>query len=173
MTGSSRIRPDTSWGFPPVTCARPCALILGSFPSILSLAHGEYYGNPRNRFWVVMEALFGIPAALPYPERCSRLTDERIVLWDVIASCSRHGSADSQIRGPVPNDIAGFVRAFPSVRLIALNGNMAARLYHRLAEVEGVPSVTLPSTSPANAAVTFEEIVRRWEVVGNACGRDR
>jgi hypoxanthine-DNA glycosylase len=121
---------------------------------------------------MVMETLFGIPAALPYPERCSRLTEERIVLWDVIASCSRQGSADSQIRGPVPNDIAGFIRVFPSFRLIALNGSTAARLYHRLAEVEGVPSVTLPSTSPANTAVTYEEMERRWEVVRNACSRE-
>ena len=90
---------------------------------------------------------------------------EKVALWDVVRGCTREGSADSRIRNPEPNDIAGFVRAHPSLRLVALNGSTAGRLYHRLAETPGIPSVTLPSTSPANAAVTFGEKVRRWEVV--------
>ena len=138
----------------------------------MSLERGEYYGNPKNRFWAVMEDLFAIPASLSYPERSLRLTQEGIALWDVVAGCSRPGSADSRIRNPVPNDIAGFVRAHPSVRLLALNGSTASRLYHRLAEVPGIPSVALPSTSPAHAAVTFAEKVRRWEVVRTACVRE-
>jgi len=137
----------------------------------MSLERGEYYGNPKNRFWAVMEALFAIPAALPYPERTLRLTQEGIALWDVVAGCSRTGSADSRIHSPVPNDIAGFVRAHPSVRLVALNGSKASRLYHRLARVPEIPSVALPSTSPAHAAVTFAEKVHRWNVVRTACIR--
>jgi hypoxanthine-DNA glycosylase len=140
-------------------------LILGSFPSVLSLTHSEYYGNPRNRFWPIMEELFAIPASLPYPDRIARLTDHGVALWDVIGSCERPGSADSRIRNPVQNDIAGFVRAHPSLRLVALNGSTAARLYHKIPELPGVPAVTLPSTSPANAAVTFAEKVRAWGIV--------
>ena len=169
MTGPSPKIPEIPRGLLPVTGPEPVILILGSFPSVLSLAHNEYYGNPRNRFWEVMENIFAIPALLPYPERILHLTQEGIALWDVVRGCTREGSADSQIRNPVPNDIAGFVRAHPSVRLIALNGSTAGRLYHQLAEVKGIPSVTLPSTSPANAAVTFKEKVREWEVVMTAC----
>ena len=165
MTGPSPQIPDISSSLPPVTGPEPCILILGSFPSVLSLARGEYYGNPKNRFWAVMEVLFAIPTALPYPERTLRLVQEKVALWDVVRGCTREGSADSRIRNPEPNDIAGFVRAHPSLRLVALNGSTAGRLYHRLAETPGIPSVTLPSTSPANAAVTFGEKVRRWEVV--------
>ena len=172
MAGPSQKIPDISRGLLPVTGPEPLILILGSFPSVLSLAHGEYYGNPRNRFWAVMEELFGIPAERPYPERTMGLTQEGVALWDVVASCSRSGSADSRIRDPVPNDITGFVRAHPSIRLVALNGSMAGHLYLRLAEVPGIPSVTLPSTSPANAAVTFKEKVRQWEVVMTAFTRD-
>jgi double-stranded uracil-DNA glycosylase len=164
MTGPPK-NSETSRGLLPVTGPAPVVLILGSFPSVLSLVRGEYYGNPRNRFWAVMEELFPVPATLPYSERCLRLTQEGIALWDVVASCSRPGSADSRIRDPVPNDIAGFVRAHPPVRLVAMNGSTAGRLYHRLAEVPGIASVTLPSTSPANAAVAFAEKVRRWEVL--------
>jgi TDG/mug DNA glycosylase family protein len=152
-------------GLQPLSGTTPRVLVLGSFPSVLSLAQGEYYANPKNRFWAVMQELFAIPAVLPYPERSLRLIQERIALWDVVRGCTREGSADSRIRHPVPNDIAGFVRAHPSVRLIALNGSMAGRLYHRLAEVPHVPSVSLPSTSPANAAVTFAEKVRVWREI--------
>jgi len=112
-----------------------------------------------------MEALFAIPMNFPYPDRIARLADRGVALWDVIGSCERPGSADSRIRDPVPNDIAGFVRSHKDIRLVALNGSTAARLYHKRAEVPGVPAVTLPSTSPANAAVPFAEKVRAWEVV--------
>ena len=150
-------------GLIPVSSSAPRALVLGSFPSILSLERQEYYGNPKNRFWAVMERIFYVPSSLPYPERTALLAGCGVALWDVVASCERFGSSDSRIRAPVPNDIAGFVRGHPTVGLIVLNGSTAGRLYHRFAEVPGLPSVTLPSTSPANAAMPFEEKVRRWQ----------
>lgn len=149
-------------GLSPITGPAPRILVLGSFPSILSLGHSEYYGNPRNRFWAVMERVLDIPAGLPYAERTRRLTQRGVALWDVVASCERPGSADSRIRNPVPNDLAGFFYGHSTLRLVALNGTAAARLYHRFAEIPGLPSITLPSTSPANAAMGFEEKVRQW-----------
>jgi TDG/mug DNA glycosylase family protein len=165
MAGPSHNKSLRAHGLIPVTGRTPRVLVLGSFPSVLSLTHSEYYGNPRNQFWRIMEAHFGIPAGLLYADRIARLTDRSLALWDVIGSCERPGSADSRIRDPVPNDIAGFVRAHPAVRLVALNGSTAARLYHKFSEVPGLPAMTLPSTSPANAAVSFEEKVRAWAVV--------
>jgi len=170
MTGPFSQTPDISCGLPPVTGPAPLVLILGSFPSVRSLERGEYYGNPKNRFWAVMEDLFAIPSALPYPERTRLLTGKRVALWDVVRSCTREGSADSRIRQAVPNDIAGFARAHPALRLVALNGSAAGSLYHRFAEVPGIPSVVLPSTSPANAAVTFAQKVTAWSVVKKASG---
>lgn len=155
-----------------MTGPEPVILILGSFPSVLSLFHSEYYGNPRNRFWAVIEELFSIPAVLPYPQRTLRLAAKKVALWDVIRTCTREGSADRRICNPVPNEIAGFVRVNPTIRLVALNGSTAGRMYHRFAEVEDLSSVTLPSTSPANAAVPFADKVRHWEVVRTACIRD-
>jgi double-stranded uracil-DNA glycosylase len=155
-------------GLDPASGRNPRVLILGSFPSVLSLAHHEYYGNPRNQFWRIMEAHFAIPAGLPYPDRIRILTGRGLALWDVIGSCERPGSADSRIRNPVPNDIVGFARAHPSLRLVALNGTTAGRLYHRFAEVPGLPAVTLASTSPANAVVSFGEKVRAWGTLKNS-----
>ena len=138
-------------------------LILGSFPGRQSLLKNEYYGNARNHFWQIIEILFLIDRHLPYEVRTFQLAKHGIALWDVICTCKRPGSADSRVRNTVPNDIAGFVREHPTIRLVALNGSTAGRLYHRFAEVPGIPSVTLPSTSPANAAVAFGEKVRRWK----------
>jgi double-stranded uracil-DNA glycosylase len=171
MSGPLPIRPDDPAGLAPVTGSVPRVLILGSFPSVLSLEKQEYYGNPKNRFWAVMEELFGIPAGLSYPDRITRLTQHGIALWDTVRSCERLGSADSRIRHPAPNDIAGFVRAHPTIRLVALNGSTAGRLYHRLAAVPDLPAVTLPSTSPANAAVPFAEKLRSWRVVAGNFGK--
>lgn len=162
MSGPPPIRPDGFPGLAPVTGSEPRVLILGSFPSVLSLEKREYYGNPKNRFWAIMEELFGVPATLTYPDRIALLTQHGIALWDVVRTCERPGSADSRIKNPAPNDIAGFARAHPTLRLVALNGSTAGRLYHRFAEVPDLPSVTLPSTSPANAAVAFGEKVQRW-----------
>lgn len=156
---------DLPGGLAPSTGPEPRVLILGSFPSVLSLEKQEYYGNPKNRFWAIMEELFAVPAGLPYPDRIARLTQQGIALWDVVRACDRPGSADSRIKNPVHNDIAGFFQAHPTLRLVALNGQTAGRLYHRLAEVPGLASVTLPSTSPAFAAMGFEEKVRAWNVI--------
>lgn len=172
MTGPLLPVPGASCGFPPLTGPDPLILILGSFPSVRSLLHREYYGNPKNRFWALMEDISGVPASLPYPERARRLTEERIALWDVAGSCTRTGSADSRIRDPVPNDIGGFVRAHPAIRLIALNGSTAGRLYRRSGDVPGIPFVVLPSTSPANARVAFAELVMAWKAVRTTCRRD-
>ena len=46
-------------GFPPVVDDDARVLILGSFPSALSLVTRQYYANPRNAFWPIVGELFG------------------------------------------------------------------------------------------------------------------
>ena len=65
-------------GLPPVVGPSPVVLILGSFPSVISLERGEYYANPRNRFWHLVEALIGIKAQLPYHARTVQLKEKGI-----------------------------------------------------------------------------------------------
>jgi hypoxanthine-DNA glycosylase len=139
---------------------------------VLSLERQEYYSNPKNRFWAVAEELFGVPTSLPYGERARLLAESGVALWDMVASCERPGSADSRIRDPVLNDIAGFAHDHPTLRLVALNGSTSGRLYRHLAEVPDLPSVVLPSTSPAYAAMPFAEKVERWRE-GLRSGMDR
>jgi len=102
-------QPATPRGFPPLLGESPHTLVLGSFPSVASLAAQQYYAHPRNAFWPIMGMLLGFDATLPYPERTRALTACGIALWDVIASCHRPGSRDDAIVGPSvePNDIVG------------------------------------------------------------------
>ena len=155
-------------GLPPVSGSDPRVLILGSFPSRLSLERGEYFANPRNRFWPLVEALFGIRADLPYGQRVRLLSFREIALWDVVSSCSREGSGDAAIRDPALNDIPGFLLAHSSVSFIALNGSTAGHLFHRhIDEMIALSPkvVALPSTSPANARFTLPKLVERWRVI--------
>jgi TDG/mug DNA glycosylase family protein len=140
-------------------------LILGSFPSRQSLEKKEYYGNPQNHFWHIIEALFNINRHLPYAARISRLTEHRIALWDILSGCCRDGSADVHIREPVFNDLAAFLKEHPSIRLVALNGTVAGRYYHKMTIATQVPAVILPSTSPANARVSLPEKVSAWSII--------
>jgi double-stranded uracil-DNA glycosylase len=140
-------------------------LILGSFPSRQSLEKNEYYGNPQNHFWHIIEALFNIDRHLPYAVRISRLTAHRIALWDILSGCCRDGSADAQIRKPVFNDLAAFFGVHPAIRLVALNGSTAGRYYHQMTISTQIPAVILSSTSPANARVSLPEKVKAWSVI--------
>jgi len=155
-----RCRTGRPSGLAPVVGNNPRVLILGSYPSVQSLAKREYYGNPHNQFWTIVERIYGIDRSLPYASRTARLTGCRVALWDVLASCTRKGSADATIRATVPNDIAGFLEGHPTVRCIALNGTTAGRFF--ASETCPIPAVVLPSTSPANARLPLDEKIRIW-----------
>ena len=157
--------PDILQGLPPVCGDNPRVLILGSFPSVLSLTGTMYYGNPQNQFWRIMSTLFSIDPTLPYPQRIDQLTRHRIALWDVIGSCSRPGSADSKIRNPVFNDIKGFLATHRGITLVALNGSTAARYFRQVYRQLEVDTIILPSTSPAHARASYEEKRERWKIV--------
>jgi double-stranded uracil-DNA glycosylase len=154
-------------GLPSEHGRSPRVLILGSFPSPLSLEAGEYYANPRNQFWKIMEGLLGISGGLPYKEKLAGLKGHNIALWDVIFSCERHGAMDHAIRNVTPNDIPRFLHDHPAVSVVIANGSTAARYLGKFRP--GWPSLvnvyTLPSTSPANARISFAEKLRAWEVV--------
>ena len=155
--------PET--GLPPIHGESPGVLILGSFPGRQSLQKKEYYGNPRNHFWKIIDRLFHIDHRLPYSVRAVQLAGHGIALWDVISACCREGSADTRIRDPVFNDIRSFLSSYPLPRLVVLNGTTAARYYHQLNIPASVPFVVLPSTSPANTRYPLDEKIKRWEII--------
>lgn len=158
--------------FAPIADARARILILGTLPSEASLRARQYYAHPRNQFWFVMGALFGAGPDLPYERRVRRLRAARVALWDVVAEADRAGSEDAAIRAERPNDIPGLLARCPRIRLIAFNGQPAARLFGRhfphLYARADIRFVVLPSTSPAHATRTSAEKCARWRIA--LCG---
>ena len=163
-------------GFPPVVDNYVRVLILGSMPGAASLARKEYYGLRHNAFWRIMGTLFGAGADLPYAERLSTLTSRGIALWDVLESCYRHGSLDSAIdvRTAKTNDFAALFRSHGTITHVFFNGKKAAGLFEKrvLPEIGDSSRVTtyitLPSTSPAYASMTYEQKLDRWRAVKSA-----
>ncbi len=146
-------------------------LILGSLPGCVSLERGEYYAHPRNAFWDIMGNLFGASRDLPYALRLHRLKERGIALWDVCASGRRAGSLDGAIADEVTHDLDPFLKRHTCIKLICFNGSMAGRIFERRvlaragARMDGIRREVLASTSPAHAAMTFEQKLKRWREV--------
>lgn len=148
--------------FEPVYDKESALLILGTFPSVKSREMNFYYGHPQNRFWKVIAEITENPLPVTVPEKKELLLKEHIAVWDVIASCTISGSSDSSIRDVVPNDIAGVLKASKIGRIFA-NGAKAYELYQKYSYPNtGKPIIKLPSTSPANAACSFEKLCGIW-----------
>ncbi len=149
-------------GFEPIFDENSRILILGSLPSVKSREQGFYYGHPRNRFWPVIAAVVQKPVPVTVPEKKELLLDSGIAVWDVISECDIIGSADSKIKNAVPADINRILDTANIGRIFA-NGSTAAALYRKhIQPVTGREIITLPSTSPANAAWTTERLIDEW-----------
>ena len=136
-------------------------LILGSFPSVKSRAESFYYAHPQNRFWQTLAACFDCEIPSTLEEKKLMLTEHKIALWDVIESCDIEGSSDASIKNVVPADIASLIPKTRVTRVI-LNGKTAERYFYRCFPGFSLPTVTLPSTSPANAAWTRDRLIAAW-----------
>jgi double-stranded uracil-DNA glycosylase len=59
----------------------------------------------------------------------------------------------------------------PQVTLIAFNGAKAAALFRKHVKLDReIRCVDLPSTSPAHAAMSLPDKVKRWSVIRDECG---
>ena len=149
-------------GLGPVVSQDTRLVVLGSFPGVASLQAQQYYGHPRNHFWPILSALWGVDlVAMSYPLRLRAMLDRGVGLWDVYASCRRVGSLDSNIEAARPNDLARLRQLAPALRAVAHNGGESARAMQRTLAL-GVEVLRLPSTSPANASWSFERKLAAW-----------
>lgn len=157
---------ERSAGFAPIDSDDARVLILGSLPSRRSIADEQYYAHPQNTFWRIMAELAG--AVGPYADRCSALQQGGIALWDVLASSVRPGSldADIQLSSAKVNDFQQFLATHGAIERICFNGQQAAKIFSARVPQNVVDSriqlFTLPSTSPAHAAMRFEEKLEIW-----------
>lgn len=166
MESSSVIHP-----FPPVYDLHSEILILGSFPSVKSREVMFYYGHPQNRFWKIMESLYGVK--LENVEDKKRfLLSHHIALWDSIASCRIQGSSDSSITDVVVNDLSLILKS-AQIKKIFCNGKKSYQYYAKyLQKQTGMEAICLLSTSPANAVFQLPQLVEQWKIIDEYIKKD-
>lgn len=120
-----------------------------------------------------MGDLFKAGADVPYYMRLAALKKNRIALWDVLESCYRPGSLDSaiDISTAAINDFDALFENHRKITHVFFNGRKAAEIFERRVLQEfghkwpDRAYVTLPSTSPAHASLTYKQKLERWRKV--------
>ena len=113
-------------GFPPISRPDARTLILGSMPSRESLAQRRYYAHSRNSFWPIMSSLYKFTDN-DYQHNTDLLTQNGIAVWDVLKTCFRTSSLDSDIddNTTVTNDFQPFFAHHPDISLVFFTGSNA------------------------------------------------
>jgi hypoxanthine-DNA glycosylase len=138
-------------------------LILGSFPSVKSRETKFFYGHPQNRFWKIIATIYDEKIPKTIDEKKDIILKNHLALWDVIASCDIEGSSDSSIRNVKVNDLSRILNE-ADIEKICVNGKTAEKLYIRYLQKKlGRTAVYLPSSSPANAALSLEKLIGIWK----------
>lgn len=158
----------TKKSFDPISKTDTTVLILGSMPGDKSLELGEYYGHSRNRFWEIISTITNSDFPETYADKQSLLFKSKIGVWDIVHKANRKGSLDTAIEDEIPNDLDDFITKHKHLKVIGFNGKKSEALYDKyFARSPNIKYISLPSTSPANAGISFEGICERWrEVLG-------
>lgn len=140
-------------------------LILGSFPSVKSREAQFFYQHPQNRFWKILAKMYNHPPFITIEEKKQFLLENNIAVWDVIESCDIKGSSDSSIENVKVNDIVSILQT-TSITHIYTNGKKAHQLYQKYClPYTLVEDICLPSSSPANASYSLDNLLRHWEII--------
>lgn len=157
--------------FPPIIGPNARILILGSIPGAASLAANEYYAHPRNLFWRIIADLLDIDPLLDYSSKTQALITAQIAVWDVMKSCYRPGSLDAAIdkQSIVANDFNALFKNHPQIQQVFFNGATAEQSFRRLV-LPGLNCLQLslqrlPSTSPAHAAMSYQQKLAHWRII--------
>ena len=153
------------FSFPPIIDDYSEIIILGSIPGVKSLEKQQYYGHPQNKFWKIIFELLDEEFTEDYDQRIQTLKKHHIALWDVIDSCERRGSLDSEIKNEEANQIGELLENYPNIKAIFCNGGKS---YKNLQKILGknykIPVFLLPSTSPLHT-VSFEKKLEEWKKI--------
>ncbi|EJL68747.1 DNA-deoxyinosine glycosylase [Chryseobacterium populi] len=151
--------------FPPLIDHTSRILILGSIPGVKSLEKQQYYAHPQNKFWPIIFELFNEEFTEEYAERINMLKKYHIAVWDVIDSCERKGSLDSEIKNEEASQIAELLEEYPNIKVIFCNGGKSYKnLQKILGKNDQLPVFLLPSTSPLHT-ISFEKKLEEWKKI--------
>ena len=135
--------------FDPVFAPDAKVMIVGSMPSVKSLADAQYYAHPRNAFWPILFDIFGQMSHNDYIRKMDLIRDNRLALWDAAACCYREGSLDSNMRDIVYNDFGRLYAQCPGIDTVLCNGGTAHALFMKSGFAGDRRVIRMPSTSPA------------------------
>ncbi|NNV54112.1 DNA-deoxyinosine glycosylase [Panacibacter sp. KCS-6] len=156
----------TKTSFDPISNADTTILILGTMPGDKSLELGEYYGHSRNRFWKIISTITSNELPLIYSDKKALLLKSKIGIWDVAHKANRKGSLDSAIEDEEPNDLDSFISNHKNLKVIGFNGTKSKSLFDKYFDRKsGIKYIALPSTSPANTGIDFENICKQWRLI--------
>lgn len=159
------------YSFNPIEDKYAETLILGSMPGQASLAAGQYYAHNRNAFWLIISNLLQIDPAASYETKVQAMKSARIALWDVLRSCKRTGSLDAGIETDTLtiNDFRTFFQTHTKIKRVFFNGAKAETCFNqhilRHTKLDSISLTRLPSTSPANATVSFAHKLAAWRLI--------
>ncbi|UMZ72970.1 DNA-deoxyinosine glycosylase [Natranaerofaba carboxydovora] len=155
-----------STSFAPIIDDKSKVLILGTMPGGKSLEERQYYANPRNQFWKIIDNLFDETLPTDYEEKIEFLKNNGIALWDVLKACYREGSLDSNIKNEEVNDFTTLFDNYPNIRCVGFNGTKAYNIFKKSIgfDFQQLDFVKLPSTSPAHT-IKFEQKLKEWEKI--------
>ncbi|WGY67636.1 DNA-deoxyinosine glycosylase [Burkholderia cepacia] len=110
------------------------------------------------QFWRLPGAVLGEAAIhdLPYDARLVCVLSHGIGIWDVLDACHRQGSLDSAIRNAKSKDFDSLWEHAPLLKRVWFNGKTAGRFAGVIGQA-GYETLVLPSSSPANAMLLFEQ----------------
>ena len=148
--------------FEPVLTPDARVMIVGSMPSVKSLADAQYYAHPRNAFWPILFDIWGVMPHNDYERKKAMLRAHGVALWDAAACCEREGSLDSSMRGVVYNDFSRVYAQCPRIGTVLCNGGTAHALFMRSGFAGERQVLRMPSTSPAYT-MPYEEKLRIWK----------
>ena len=164
--------------FPPIIPLQADVLILGSMPGTRSICRQQYYAHPQNSFWPILAQIYshyltleetelwqqGKHQDLPFERKSALLERAGIALWDVLASCQRQNSSDHSICDTICNPIAELVEKAP-IGQILFNGHKSAKLFYQYIHLSSdYIYKVLPSSSPANATMSFQKKLEIWRL---------
>ena len=148
--------PQWHGAFCPETSVKVHTLIMGTHPSITSLAKVQYFGHHQNAFWWIAGDCLGFRRAegispstgkpykltaqlvhdvdkvIPYEKQLEVLTSRGFALWDLVGSCERKGSLDNDIKEEEVNSIRDFCDEHPTIqRIIMANGAKQCAIFNK------------------------------------------
>ena len=149
--------------FEPVFDSASKILILGTMPSIASVQQGFYYMHPQNRFWKILSKIYETDVYnASLEEKKHFLIMHHLAVYDVVSSCDIDQSKDDSIKDVEYADIRSILNQ-SCIEKILLNGKKAYQLFLKKYPEYNNIAYCLPSTSPANAQIHLDELVRIWQ----------